>query len=174
MLGQHYRAKEFSEQATNILSAACRKNTKNKYEGAIKRYVSFCHEREADPYNSNDTIVIEFLTQEFERSMSSSAINGMITAIKRINSHASTELIRTFKKEAFNLCLPVTKYHKMWDPDCLLSHLESMDTSKLIQFSMKTGSLIMLLPGHQINATENLKITNMYISEAECMSLVQC
>ena len=88
MLQRHHRAKEFSEQATNILSVAWRKSTKNKYEGAIKRYVSFCQEREADPYNSNDTIVIEFLTQEFQRSMSSSAINGMITAIKKISSHA--------------------------------------------------------------------------------------
>ena len=34
-----------------------------------------------------------------------------------INSHASTELIRTFKKGAFNLRPPVTKYYKIWDPD---------------------------------------------------------
>ena len=54
----------------------------------------------------------------------------MITAIKKINSQASTELIRTFKKGAFNLCPPVTKYHKIWDPDVLLSYLESMDTAK--------------------------------------------
>ena len=63
MLQQHQRAKDFSKQAANILSAAWKKNTKSKYEGAIKRYVSFCHEREADPYNSNNTIVIEFPTQ---------------------------------------------------------------------------------------------------------------
>ena len=88
MLQRHHRAKAFSEEATNKLSAAWRKNTKNKYEGAIKSYVIFCHERETDPYNSNDTIVTEFLTQAFERSMSSSAINGMITAIKKVNSHA--------------------------------------------------------------------------------------
>ena len=167
MLQRHHRAKEFSEKATNI-SAAWRKNTKSKYEGAIKRYVSFCHEREADPYNSNDTIVIEFLTQEFERGMSSSAINGMITVIKKINSHASTELIRTFKKGPFNLCLPVTKYHKIWDPDVLLSYLESMDTSRPIQLSMKTAILIMVLSGHRVNTLEYLKITNMYISETEC------
>ena len=70
--------------------------------------VSFCHERKADPYNSNDTIV-EFFTQEFERGMSSFAINGMVTVIKKINSQASTELINTFKKRAFNLHPPVTK-----------------------------------------------------------------
>ena len=46
---QHQRAKDFSEQTTNILSAAWRKNTKSKYEGAIKRYVSVCHKKEADP-----------------------------------------------------------------------------------------------------------------------------
>ena len=86
MLQRHHRAREFSEQATNILSAAWRKNTKSKDEGAIKSYASFCHEREADPYNSNDTRVIEFLTQEFERVMSSSAINGMITVIKKIKN----------------------------------------------------------------------------------------
>ena len=36
--------------------------------------------------NSNDNIVIEFLTQESERGMSSFAINGMITALKKINN----------------------------------------------------------------------------------------
>ena len=84
MLQRHHRAREFSEQATNILSAAWRKNTKSKHEGAIKRY-----DREADSYHSNDTIVIEFLTGEFARGMSFSAINDMIPAIKKINSHAS-------------------------------------------------------------------------------------
>ena len=165
MLQRHQRAKAFSEQATNILSAAWRKNTKSKYEWAIKRYISFCHEREADPYNSNDTIVIEFLTQE---SNPSSAINGMITAIKKTNSQASTELIRTFKKRAFNLRPPVTKYHKIWDPDVLLSYLESMDTEKSRHLSMKTASLIKLLSGHRVNTLENIKITDMYISKTEC------
>ena len=61
--------------------------------------------------------------------MSSSAMNGMITAIQKINSQASAELIRTFKKGAFNLRPPVTKYHKIWDPDVLLICLESMDTA---------------------------------------------
>ena len=158
MLQRHQRKNEFSEQATNILSAAWRKDTESKYEGAIKRYISFCNERETDPYNSNDTKVIEFLTQEFERGMSSSASNGRITAIKKINSQASTELIRTFKKGAFNLRPPVTKYNKFWDPDVLLSCLESMDTSKPIQLSMKTASLIMLLSGHWVNTLEHLKI----------------
>ena len=77
------------------------------------KYFRFCNKREADPYNSNDTIIIEFVTQEFERGMSSSAINGMITEIKKINSQASTEVIRTFKKRAFNLRPPVTKYLKI-------------------------------------------------------------
>ena len=99
--------------------------------------------------------------------MSSSAINGMIRAIKKINSQASTELIRNFKKGAFNIP-PVTKYHKIWDPDILLSYLESMDTAKPIHLSMKTASLIMLLSGHRVNTLENLKISNMYILETEC------
>ena len=33
---------------------------------------------------------------------------------------------------------------------------------------METTSLIMLLSGHWVNTIENLKITNMYISETEC------
>ena len=107
MLQLHQRAKDFSDRATNILSATWKKKTKSKYESEIKRYVSFCHEREADPYNSNDTIVIEFLTQEHERGMPSSAINGMITAVKKVNSQARTELKRTFKNEAFNLRPPL-------------------------------------------------------------------
>ena len=69
---------------------------------------------------------------------------------------------------AFNLRPLVTKYHKIWDPDVLLSYLESMDTSRPIQLSMKTAILIMLLSGHRVNTLECLKITNMYISETEC------
>ena len=40
--------------------------------------------------------------------MSSPAINGMITAIKKINYQASAEIPRTFKKGAFNLHPAVT------------------------------------------------------------------
>ena len=41
----------------------------------------------------------------------------MITTIKKIKNQASAEIIRTFKKGAFNVRPPVTKYHKIWDPD---------------------------------------------------------
>ena len=81
--------------------------------------------KEVDPYISDDNIFIEFLKQEFERGMSSFAPNGMITAIKEINSQPSTEIVRTFKKAAFSLHPPVTKYHRIWHPDVLL---ETMDT----------------------------------------------
>ena len=39
---------------------------------------------------------------------------------------------------------------------------------------MKTLSLIILLSGHRLNTQDNLKVTNMYISETECtLSLAQ-
>ena len=68
MLQQHQRAKVLSEQSSNILSVTWKKNIKSKYKGAIKRHTSFCQKREADTYNSNDTIVIELLTQESHHS----------------------------------------------------------------------------------------------------------
>lgn len=33
-----------------------KKNAKSKYQGALKRYISFCQKRVAEPYHSNDTV----------------------------------------------------------------------------------------------------------------------
>ena len=125
MLQQHQRVKKFSEQATSILSAAWMKNTKSKYEGAIKSYISFCQKRRLIHTFQMITYLLSFSNKNLREVMSSFAPNGMITAIKEINSQPSTEIVRTFKKAAFSLHPPVTKYHRIWHPDVLL---ETMDT----------------------------------------------
>ena len=87
------------------------KKYQNKYEGAIKRYISFCRKAEANLYNSNDTIVIEFLTQEFGRGMSSSVINCMIAAIKKIsNQDSGYPINKIFTNRFFKIYMAIAKY----------------------------------------------------------------
>ena len=82
----------------------------------------------------------------------------------------------------FNLHLPITKYNIIWDPDVLLSYLETLDATKVVHLSIKTASHIMLfserrsnrldnsmlLSEHRVNALDNLKVKRVYILETEC------
>jgi len=116
--------------------------------------------------------VLEFLTQEFDRGLKYSTICGNITAISKVTSIESNTLIQTFKKGAYNLRPPKTKYHAIWDPNQLLTYLETMDETTPMGISMKTTALFMLLLGQRVNTLSHMKITNMYMTDTECTFII--
>ena len=65
---QKYReAGKLSADTTEILSAAWKQNTTNKYAGIIKSYKDFCREKEIDHMQVDS--IIQFLTKEFGRGL---------------------------------------------------------------------------------------------------------
>jgi hypothetical protein len=73
------------------------------------------------------TIILSFLTKEFDRGLKHSSICGVITAIAKVTNIDSNILLSMFKKGAYNLRPPTPKYHCIWDSDKLLAYLEHMD-----------------------------------------------
>jgi len=99
-------------------------------------------------------------------------LSGTITAISKITSIDGDKLISMFKKGVYNLRPPKAKYHAIWDPDQLLTYIETMDTDTPMSISQKTASMLMLLLGQRVNTLAHLKITQMYLTDTECTFVV--
>ena len=88
---------------------------KNKYK-YIFRWEKFCSER--------NTIL---LTLEYNTDLSYNAIKNVLPAISYLPHEVRHHnIIKNFKKGAFNLQPPKTQYHAMWHVSILLNYLQNM------------------------------------------------
>ena len=119
----------------------------------------------------NTDIVLGFLTLEYNRRLSYNAIRNVQSAISSYLPHEVRHhnIIKKFMKGAFNLRPPKTQYHAIWDVSIMLIYLQNMNTGSDINKSKRIVCLMMLLSGTRINTLTHLKVTNMYITDTECL-----
>ena len=114
--------------------------------------------------------VIQFLTEEYERCLSFNYLCGYIFALKNhLPSHIlDANVVNKFKKCLFKLRLPKTKYHAIWDVNILLNFLENMRRDSDLDISSKLVCSCYCQVSHLLLSISHLKITNMYLTDAEC------
>ena len=169
MFQKYSSATNIPSDTERILSAAWRNGTSNKYKGIIQRFKNFCSEKQTDESNVDTSIILEFLTKEFQRGLKYSTLRSTLSALGVITQSNQDRLIKVFMKGVYNLRPPRSKYHAIWDPKRLLDYLEHMKIDSLMAMSKKTTFLLMLLAGQRVNILSNLKIlNNMYLTDLEC------
>ena len=121
---QHKQA-QFRKKKINVLNAASRDGTKNKYKYILRRWEKFCSERNYNKMQINTDIFLEFLTLEYNKSLSYNAIRNVLSTISCYLPHGVRHhnIIEKFMKGAFNLRPPKTQYHATWDAIILVIKL---------------------------------------------------
>ena len=97
-----------SRQTRDIIKASWRETTRKQYTSYIRKWFSFCHPRQKDPYHPTVGLILEFLTQLYESGLGYSAINTARSAISSFvivdNTPAGQiPIIQRFLKGVFNL-----------------------------------------------------------------------
>ena len=165
-----YPEREIQKETINVLNAAWRDGTKNKYKYIFRRWEKFCSERNYNTMQINTHIVLEFLTLEYNKGLSYNAIRNVLSAISSYLPHEVRQhiIIKKFMKGAFNLRPLKTQHHAIWDVSILLNYLQNMKTDSDMSKSKKIVCLMMLLSATRVNTLTHLKITNIYITDTEC------
>ena len=98
------------KETINVLYAAGRDGTKNKYKYIFRRWEKFCSERNYNTMQINTDIVLKFLTLEYNRGLSYNAIRNVLSAISSYLPHKVRHhnIIKKFMKGTFNLQPPKT------------------------------------------------------------------
>ena len=137
------------------------KNNKSKYDKTVNRFIGFCQKREADPYNSNDNIIVALFTEASERGVPSSALKAWSQLLKRQTTKPAQKLLEN-QKGCIHFMSNCYKNHETWDAFTLLQYLGTMSITPLKHIRMKMAILIMLLSQHRVDTLDNSKSINMY------------
>ena len=78
--GDPLQGEEF-RSLLNIIVSSWRKSTQSQHQCYIKRWHTFCNERNKDPYYTNEAEILEFLAAMHDKHLSYSTINTAKSAI---------------------------------------------------------------------------------------------
>ena len=81
LIGFLQKSSTLSKAAIEIISTSWRQGTEKRYYGHIKRFVDFCHKRQADPLCAITKTGIEFLNEYFNTGVGYSAVNSARSAL---------------------------------------------------------------------------------------------
>ena len=133
--------------------------------------MSFCDEREIDPFEANVNNVVIFLTSLYNLGLGYSSINTARCALSsflqmdhsvNIGNHV---LIRRFMRGVFLLRPSLPRYNVTWDVNIVLEHIRLMSplsSLSLLKLSQKLLMLLALLSGQRGQTLHLLNIRDIH------------
>ena len=111
----------------DVLLRSLADSTIKQYNSALRKWLKFCTSQMADPYNPDETDVLDFLNTLVKEGSSYGTINNARSAVVLIakNKLSDSCLISRFMKGVFRLNPGKTKYDDTWDVSPVLIELES-------------------------------------------------
>ena len=151
---------------TELLIASWREGTKAQYSCYIKRWMDFCDRKQCDPYSQNEIVILEFLTDLFEKGLGYSAINTARSALSSLLdcsngcSAGKLPLVKRLLKGIFQIRPSNPRYNCTWDVKLVLNYLESLSPLAEINFkylTLKLTMLMVLLSAQRAQTLANLR-----------------
>ena len=124
---------------------------RKQYESYYKKWLHFCHARQANPLHYNEILVIEFLTSLFNNKASYSAINTARCALSTLLVNDSnvtignSSLVKRFLKGVYELRPIRPRYNIIWDINIVLDFLKNFYPEDELSLDIITYKLVMLI-----------------------------
>lgn len=152
-----------------------RASTKKQYDSHMKKWLDFLIRKSINISDSlTITVVLEFLTELFDRGYSYSTINSarsfLSSILPSINglTVGSDPLIRRFMRGVFIDRPNLPRYTETWDVSIVLSFIRSMGDNEVLSLFDLTLKLVMLLAlvtGQRAQTLSFLDLDNMHVYE---------
>ena len=124
------KSSTLSKAAIEIISTSCREGTEKRYNGDIKRFVDFCHKRQADSLCATTETGIEFLTKYFNTGVGYSAVNSAVSALSSLIKplygipFGKDPLVSRFLRGIFNIRPALPRYVTTWNVSKVFQNLK--------------------------------------------------
>ena len=179
-LREAFKARGFQAKTCELLCASWREGTQKQYDVYIKKWQQFCAERQADPLHSTVEVILDFLTDLYDKGFSYSAINSARSALSsyvyldnyQVGNHP---LISRLVKGVYQLRTPMPKYKNTWDTDKLVNFFKNQEDSlnlHLKEHTQKLCALLMLESTQRVQTIHLVKIQHIFIHERGCTILI--
>lgn len=152
---------------TNILYDSWRNSTKKQYGSYLNKWVQFCVKRQIDSFKASNSIVLQFLTELFQKGLGYSAINTARSALSsvldcgKVNSIGNDPLICRFMKGVYNKRPTLPRYEVTWDVDVMLKFLCTLSPVNMLTLKNLTLKLTMILSLLTAQRTQTLHLMDI-------------
>ena len=148
-----YRQQGLSAKTVDIISASWKDSTKRQYKVYIKKWESFCKQRNLNKLKTKAENVLEFLSDLFYNgnagysviNTARSALASFLTLENDSHTVGSHTTISRFMRGVFHLRPPVSRYTKTWDVGIVLNYLRKLYPATKLPLKDLTHKLVMLL-----------------------------
>ena len=133
-----------SKTTIEIISASWRQGTEKRYNRHIKRFVDFCHKRQADLFCATTETSIEFLTIYFNTGVGYSAVNSARSALSSLIKplhgipFGKDPLLSRFLRGVFNIRPALPRYVTTWNVSKVFQYLKKQQA--LVNCDLKAVS----------------------------------
>ena len=144
LIGFLQKSSTLSKAAIEIISTSWRQGTEKRYYGHIKRFVDFCHKRQADPLCAITKTGIEFLNEYFNTGVGYSAVNSARSALSSLIKplhgipFGKDSLVSRILREVFNIRPALPQYVTTWNVSKVFQYFKKQQA--LVNCDLKTVS----------------------------------
>lgn len=145
------------------------KNTLLQYNSTYKSWWQFCHKNSADPYQASLSMILLFLTEQFNKGVAYGSMNNHRSALSLLLGSKATDndQVKRLLKGAYKLRPATPKYSFTWDPQVVLDFIASWVPNRDLTLERITKKLVILLAlttAHRVQTLSLIKIDNIKIS----------
>ncbi|CAH0723354.1 unnamed protein product, partial [Brenthis ino] len=154
------------DQALDLICASLSANTIRQYSVTFKVWWEFCILNKFNPLEPSVHAVISFITHQYNRGDSYGSISTHRSALSLLLGHdvGTDDRISRILKGVYKLRPSVPKYKNTWDPQVVLSKLETWYPNSELSLEKLTKKLVMLLAlctAHRLQTFSLIKINNI-------------
>ncbi|XP_050314945.1 uncharacterized protein LOC126749306 [Anthonomus grandis grandis] len=172
VMQEAYRRRGVPPDAIKIILSSITKSTIKQYDSAIKLWWQFCGDAHICMYSPSVLELLQFFTKCFDEGKRYGSLNNIRAAINLIvhPNLTADNRIKRFFKGALNLRPLKPKYSYTWDPEIVISYLESFYPYKnvsLKDISFKLVTLLALSTGHRVQTLSLIHIHNIKMTQGK-------
>jgi site-specific recombinase XerD len=144
------------------------KNTILQYNVTLKLWWKFCTRLDKDVFDNSISLVLTFLTDQFNQGASYGSINSHRSALSLFlgNNIGKDEQIKRLLKGVYKMRPSFPKYTHTWDPKIVLDHIAEWYPNTTISLEKITKKLVVLLAlctAHRVQTISLIKIHNIHL-----------
>ncbi|XP_071797703.1 uncharacterized protein [Asterias amurensis] len=178
---ENLQSQGISQHAADIIISSWRTSTKKSYRSAIQKWVLFCARTKSDPLRATVAVILDCLTEEFDKGSSYSTLNTLRSALSAILAPidgtpiGSLPLIKRFMTGVFNMRPAIPRYTCTWDVNTVLQYLTNLGPSNklfLKELTMKLVMLVALISGQRCQTLSLLNLDDAEVTATKVIFVV--
>ncbi|XP_048478014.1 uncharacterized protein LOC125488734 [Plutella xylostella] len=151
--------------------ASLSKSTLKQYSVCFNQWWQYCYTNNHEKFDSSTSIIIKFLTDQYNNGASYGTINSFRSALSMLlgNDISQDKSIKRLIKGVFRSRPSLPKYANTWDPQIVLSHISKWTPHtelSLEKLTKKLVSLLALCTAHRVQTFSLIKLSNIIISDS--------